>query len=92
MAAIRAPFRRVLPVELIIEVPDRAPSVPEVRIRSQGRAQPLRAFIHPLAVDITQLGAKRRRDAQWSRTNDAFGCKDGAGHEYHVPSIRELIE
>jgi hypothetical protein len=75
----------VLPVELIIDIPDRAPSVPEVGIRSQCGPQPLQNLIHPSAVDMTQLGAKRRRDASWCGTRDSFRCEDGAEHEYHVP-------
>jgi hypothetical protein len=81
----------VQPVELIIEVPDRAPSVPEVRIRSQGGGQPLRAFVHPSAVDLTQRGAKRRRAAQSSRTKDPFGREDGAAHEFTSPQLENLM-
>jgi hypothetical protein len=43
----------VLPVKLIIDVPNRAPSVPEVGVRTYSWYKPLRNLIHPLAVEIT---------------------------------------
>jgi hypothetical protein len=80
----------VLPVELIIEIPDRAPSVPEVGIGSEGGTQPIRSLVYPSAVNIMQpIGKRRRRDAPWSGTSDQFRSKDGANHENQVSPVKK---
>jgi hypothetical protein len=43
----------ILAGELIVDISDCAPSLPEVGARGQGWDKPLPCFVHPPAVDIT---------------------------------------
>jgi hypothetical protein len=71
----------VLPVELIVDIANRAPPVPEVGIWSQCGSQPRRGLLHPAAVEMTQLAVKWRCYAARKRTKNAFGRNHGGHYE-----------
>jgi hypothetical protein len=81
----------VLPVELIVDISDRTPSIPEIRIRIQCGAQLLRSFINPSVMDRAQGGAEWRRDARYRRTNGPFGREAIAWHDC-LPRLKSAIE
>ena len=71
----------VLPVELIVDIANRAPPVPEVGIWGQCGSQPRRDLLHPPAVEMTQLAVKWRCYAARKRTENGFGRNHGVHHE-----------